>query len=271
MISVAWDGRELAERYDRISDAQFKTGRALVEKMGIKKGDLVLDVGCGTGRLALYLSGIVGPSGYIAGIDLSPHRIKVAEARLKEKEYPNVRLMIGRGEELGEFSDESFDHVCYSSVFHWIGDKKAAIEEAFRVLKPGGNIGMTTVDKSHPFAMRRMMKKLFSEEPYAGRVDFMGEMSLLVDRKELEGLLFNEGFRRIDISYATETHHYSSAEELFGFMEASSFGNFMRDIPEELRPRALGDMKKILETMKTAKGIEIPTTTMFAIAHRPAL
>ncbi len=271
MGSVMWDGRELAERYDRISEVQFKSGRMLVEKMHVNKGDHVLDVGCGTGRLAMYTLDIVGSEGSVIGIDPSPHRIQVAEAKLKGKEYPNLRFMIGRGEDLGEFSDESFDRVCYSSVFHWLDDKKAAVEEAYRVLKHGGNIGITTVDRNHPFAMRKMMEKMFSEEPYAGKVDFESEMSMLVDRNELEQLLYSAGFRRVEIHYVAETHRYSSAEELFGFIEASSFGNFLRDIPEELRSRALDDMKKAVESLRTGKGIELQSRTMFAFAHKPGL
>jgi len=264
-----WDGRELAERYDRISDVQFKSGRQLVEKMRVKKGDRVLDVGCGTGRLALYVADIVGPSGLVIGIDPSPHRIRVAEPKLKDKKRPNVRFMIGRGEDLSEFSDESFDHVCYSSVFHWVGDKKAAVEEAYRVLRPGGNVGMTTVDRSHPFAMQKMMEEIFSRKPYAGRVSFQSEMGMLVDRDELVKRLKTSGFDRICIDHVSETHKYSSAGELFGFIEASSFGNFLRDIPEELRPRVLEDMKKALETMRKGNNIELEANTMFAIAYRP--
>ncbi|BAI60974.1 methyltransferase [Methanocella paludicola SANAE] len=271
MSSAAWDGQELAELYDRISDLQYESGRRLVEKMQVKKGDNVLDVGCGTGRLAFYIVGTVGPLGSVTGIDLSPHRIKVAEAKLNEKKYPNVCLMVGRGEDLSQFPDESFDRVCYSSVFHWVDDKKAAAEEAYRVLKHGGNIGITTVDKSHPFAMRKVFEKLFSEEPYAGKVDLMAQMSMLVDRNQLEQLLYDARFRRIDVDYIDKTVRYSSAEELINLMEASSFGNFLRDVPEELRARAREDMKKAMESMRTGKYIELPSKTMFVIASKPSL
>jgi ubiquinone/menaquinone biosynthesis C-methylase UbiE len=271
MSSAAWDGQELAELYDRISDLQYESGRRLVEKIQVKKGDSVLDVGCGTGRLVVYIEGIVGLSGTVTGIDLSPHRIKVAETKVNKKEYPNVRLMVGRGEDLNEFPDESFDHVCYSSVFHWVDDKKAAAEEAYRVLKHGGNIGITTVDRSHPFAMREVFEKLFSEEPYAGKVDLMAQMSMLVDRNQVEQILYDAGFRRIDVDYVDKNLRYSSPEELINLMEASSFGNFLRDVPEELRARAREDMKKAMESMRTGKYIELPSKTMFVVASKPRL
>ncbi len=268
MSSVKWDAPELAERYDKISDLQFESGRMLADMMGVKEGDTVLDVGCGTGRLALHISKVVGPSGSVVGIDPSPHRIQVAEAKLKGLEHGNLRFKLGQGEDLISLPSGVFDHVCYSSVFHWIGDKAAALAEANRVLKPGGAIGMTTVDKSHPLEMKRVMERIFREPPYAGHVNLEDEFSLLVDREELSALLANAGFKNIDIKSVVKKHYYSSAEELFEFIEASSFGNFLRDVPEHLRQGLLGTLKDELEKRRTGARIELESSMMFAIARR---
>ena len=169
MSNVSWDAPELAERYDRVSDSQFKKGCILASMMGIKSGDAVLDIGCGTGRLALYVSNILGSSGRIVGIDPSPYRVNVAKDKLKEGAPMNMSFMIGRAEYLDELSDCSFDHVYYSSVFHWVDDKKAALKEAYRVLRPGGIIGMTTGDRDKPFTIRDISNKLFTSPPYLTR------------------------------------------------------------------------------------------------------
>lgn len=95
---------------------------------------------------------------------------------------------------------------------------------------------MTTVDKSHPFEMKKVMEKLLSKPPYAGQVKFEDELNMLVDREELNMLMANAGFNRISINSITRKHYYSSAEDLFEFIEASSFGNFLRVVPEHHRP-----------------------------------
>lgn len=268
MSSVMWDGPELAERYDRISDMQFKSGSILVDRMGIKKGDAVLDVGCGTGRLALYVSKIVGPQGRVTGIDPSPHRIRIAESKLKGRDFHNVRFLIGEAEDLHAFTDNTFDDVYYSSVFHWLGDKRTALQEAYRVLKHGGNVGMTTVDRDYHFAMKEVMEKLFTEK-YPG-ISIDNDFSkMLVNRKELEELLTGAGFGDVNIFTLEEKHYYSSPEEFFGFIEASSFGNFLRQVPDRIRPKVLEDMGKELENMRTGKGIELTSNTMYAIARKP--
>jgi len=94
---------------------------------------------------------------------------------------------------------------------------------------------------------------------------------MLIDRNQLEQLLYDAGFRRIDINYADKTLRYSSAEELIEFMEASSFGNFLRDVPEELRARARDDVIREAESMRTGDFIEFPSKTMFAVAYKPHL
>ena len=60
MSSVDGDSPRLAAYYDKVSDYQFELGLALIDMMKIKTGDSVLDVGCGTGRLALQVSALSG-------------------------------------------------------------------------------------------------------------------------------------------------------------------------------------------------------------------
>ncbi len=99
----------------------------------------------------------------------------------------------------------------------------------------------------------------------------MAQISMLVDRNQVEQILYDAGFRRIDVDYVDKNLRYSSPEELINLMEASSFGNFLRDVPEELRARAREDMKKAMESMRTGKYIELPSKTMFAVAYKPRL
>ncbi|HEY3274275.1 MAG TPA: methyltransferase domain-containing protein [Methanocella sp.] len=269
MSSVMRDGRELAELYDRISDLQFEGGKRLAARMGVNNGDDVLDVGCGTGRLAVHLAGIVGPSGSVTGIDPSPYRVSVAEEKLKGQGYRNVRIRSGRGEDLGAFRDGRFDDVVYSSVFHWVEDKPAALVEARRVLRDGGRIGINTVDKDHHFAMRQIMEDLITKK-YPEHWPMEDAMShMLVSGRELDGLLQTAGFGDLRVETVSEKHVYSSAKQLFDFIEASSFGNFMRDVPGPVKSRMLEDLGGELEKMRTPAGIELTSKMLYATAVRP--
>lgn len=267
MSSVVWDAPELAERYDRVSELQFNTGLALIDMMNIRNGR-ILDVGCGTGRLALYLSKMLGPSGSVIGIDPSPHRVEVAKHKLDGAGHKNVKFINGRGEDLSGFPDNTFDHIYYNFVIHWIEDKKAALEEAYRVLKPGGVIGLSTVDKDNHVEMMQIMNKVFADKRYSGHFNNGDELNKLLNRTELESLLTAAGFRDLVIDVVIEKHHYPSTKKLFEFIEASTSGNFLRHIPGDIRPGIMRDIEVELEKRMTPNGIELLSNIIFVVAAK---
>src|SRR4051794_964622 len=109
--SFTHDSRSLAEMYHRVSDLQFEGGKRLLERLGVKAGAHVLDVGCGTGRLTHWIAERVGVKGAVAGIDPLDERIHIARS------FGGVaRFEVGQAEDLGAFEDASFDFVCMSSV-----------------------------------------------------------------------------------------------------------------------------------------------------------
>ncbi len=269
MSNVKDDRPGLAERYDRISNSQFEGGLTLADRMGIKENDAVLDIGCGTGRLALQLTGKVGRSGSIVGIDPSPHRIEVANEKLKNTDTHNVRFMVGAAEDLSGFSEGYFDHAYYSSVFHWIEDKAAALKEAYRILKPGGKVGMTTIDRNNPLSVRAIAIKVLRGPSYAGLLKRGSDVTRPVGKDELRLLFANAGYRDISIEVLTKKRHYQSPKNFLEFYEASSFGNFLGNVPENIRPDVWRDMEQELESRRTPEGIELVLSTILATATKP--
>ena len=107
-----------------------------IEFSGMKKGDRVLDVGCGTGDQVFYY----GKRGIEAtGIDLNPKMIKVAEERKRRENLSNSSFLIADAQKL-PFGDNSFDFVSISLVLHEIeeGLRDKIISEMKRVLKKDG-------------------------------------------------------------------------------------------------------------------------------------
>ena len=119
-------------------------GRALRDQTialaHLAPGESVLEVGCGTGEVALRAKARVGPSGSVAGIDPSPEMI--AEARRKAaRSKLDIDYRVATVEAL-PFADATFDVVLSSLMMHHLPEdlKPRALAEIRRVLKPGGRL-----------------------------------------------------------------------------------------------------------------------------------
>jgi ubiquinone/menaquinone biosynthesis C-methylase UbiE len=119
-------GRELRERTAMLARLQL--------------GDQVLDVGCGTGTLALDVQRRVGSAGRVVGIDPGTEQIARARAKAARRHMP-IEFQIGVIEQLA-FLDQSFDVVLSTLMMHHLPAslKVQGLAEIARVLKPGGRL-----------------------------------------------------------------------------------------------------------------------------------
>ena len=107
----------------------------------IHQGEVVLDIGCGTGVDTLIAATLVGDKGKVVGIDMYPEMLQRAEKNLRETRFNNITFHQASAEDL-PFPDDSFDVVISNGVFNLIPDKFKALKEVFRVLRPKGRLMM---------------------------------------------------------------------------------------------------------------------------------
>ena len=106
----------------------------------LRPGEQVLDVGCGTGTLALEVARRVGRAGRVAGIDPSPEQIARARAKAARRRAP-IEFQVGVIEKL-PFADQTFEVVFSTLMMHHLPTplKRQGLGEIARVLKPGGRL-----------------------------------------------------------------------------------------------------------------------------------
>ncbi|MBI3801198.1 MAG: methyltransferase domain-containing protein [Deltaproteobacteria bacterium] len=264
-VSLTLDTQELAQHYERISAAhQFKGGQMLIEELAIRPGEKVLDVGSGTGLLAEYVAGLVGPTGAIIGVDPLPLRIALAQA----KGRANLSFKVGTADDLREFPEAGFDVVYLNAVFHWLPEKLEPLRQIYRVLKKGGRLGLSTGSKDHPNQLQTIKAQVLAREPYSRYLEASGGGMYRVSADELRSLLSQSGFAVQKLEVRPHVRYHPSPQAAIEFAEASSFGNFLGHLPEALRTAAREEIKRELEQFRTPEGIRREGGRIIAIAIR---
>jgi ubiquinone/menaquinone biosynthesis C-methylase UbiE len=130
--------------YDLSAELLFAGSRRrsyqrLITAGEVKRGDRVLDIGCGPGYLARMLAEAVGPKGSVVGIDAAPEMIDYAKS--KARTLAHCRFEAGAAESLA-FPDASFEVVTSSLMMHHLPNdlQLQAVREMRRVLRPGGTL-----------------------------------------------------------------------------------------------------------------------------------
>lgn len=114
-------------------------------------GENVVDVGSGAGIDSLIAAKMVGPGGRVIGVDMTPEMRERARTAAEEANLTNVEFRDGYAETL-PVPDQWADLVISNGVLNLVPDKRAALSEMHRVLKPGGRlqIGDILVDRPVP-------------------------------------------------------------------------------------------------------------------------
>jgi ubiquinone/menaquinone biosynthesis C-methylase UbiE len=131
-----------------VRDTRFKS--RLIEQAEIRAGHRILDLGCGTGTLAIMV-GRAQPKAEVVGLDADPRMLKVASAKAA-REAPAIKFDQGMAFSL-PYPDSSFDRILSSLMIHHLKtpDKEKTAREIYRILKPGGRLHVIDFGKPRTF------------------------------------------------------------------------------------------------------------------------
>jgi ubiquinone/menaquinone biosynthesis C-methylase UbiE len=150
-VTYEWvdcDRNFLVRRYDRIAGLIpffewlffLPSGlrRNAVDRLNLRPGDSILEVGCGTGRNLPFLRNAVGPTGRVYGVDLSSGMLSKAHTLVARHRWDNIKL--SQGDAVDYIAPEPLDGVLFSLSYNTMPHHLAVLRHVWDQLRPGGSL-----------------------------------------------------------------------------------------------------------------------------------
>ncbi|MCY6382010.1 class I SAM-dependent methyltransferase [Hoeflea prorocentri] len=210
----------------------------LCTSAGLKSGQSVLDVACGTGATTRVAETFVQPGGAATGLDRNDDMLSVARSK-----HTSIDWRSGMAEAL-PFDDATFDVVLCQFGLMFFEDRQVALKEMRRVVRPGGTIAASVWDKAEHSpgydAMIRLIDDLFGKDP----ADALRAPFVLGEIEALEKALSDGGMSGASIVTQHGTARFPSIEEwarldvrgwtLSEFFDDASFEKLLTHAREKL-------------------------------------
>jgi trans-aconitate 2-methyltransferase len=178
-----WD----AQTYDEVSNPQFEWGTEVLARLELDGDELVLDAGCGSGRVAAELLARL-PDGHLIAVDGSAAMIEKAKERLGDEVAYQVA-------DLSELEvDRPVDLIFSTATFHWILDHDRLFERLHAALRPGGRLVAQCGGEGNVAEYAKAIAAAAAKPEFASHFEGMSGMWNFAAPDATEAKLRNAGF-----------------------------------------------------------------------------
>jgi predicted methyltransferase len=142
-------GVEGAAWLDRPEREKEEAPSKAIAALGLKKGDVVADIGAGSGYYTVRLAEAVGPTGRVVATDLQPGMLDILRARVAREQLRNVELVQGRADD-PVLPAKTFDLLLMVDVYHELAAPQVFVRKLKETLKPGGRLVLIEFRREDP-------------------------------------------------------------------------------------------------------------------------
>jgi trans-aconitate 2-methyltransferase len=222
-----WDGRS----YDRISGPMESLGREVLARLALRGDELVLDVGCGSGRITEALIERL-PRGRVIALDASQSMVAAARRRLPQAD---VRVMDALELEL----EEPVDAILSTATFHWIADHERLFRRLRAALRSGGRLLAQCGGEGNIDVLRGRANAVRAREPYAPHFrGWQAPWNYAAPGRTRERLL-DAGFASAECWLAPAPQQPEHPRE---FLSTIVLGPHVQQLPAQLREPFMDDV-----------------------------
>jgi trans-aconitate 2-methyltransferase len=217
-----WD----AATYHRVSAPQLEWAERVLERLPLRGDEIVLDAGCGSGRVTQLLLDRL-PRGHVVAVDSSQSMVDHAREALDPG-----RATVFRADLTELVLEEPVDAAFSNAVFHWIGDHDALFARLHAALRRGGLLVAQCGGKGNVARFHAAAREVAAEPPYAEHLAGWRGPWNFASAEETRERLERAGFTEID----TWLEPYPVIPpDPTGFLRTVCLGPHLEQLPEELR------------------------------------
>jgi trans-aconitate 2-methyltransferase len=238
MSNQEWDGAS----YDRVSGIQQTLGMAVLERLPLSGGELVIDAGCGSGRITEALLERL-PRGRVIAVDGSPSMAQAAARRLGGESDPGAHVEIRVGDLLELSVSEPADAILSTATFHWISDHDALFARLHAALRPGGRLVAQCGGEGNITGLRGEVAQLLARAPCAEHFAAWRAPWNYASAEQTRERLLGAGFASAECWLSPAP---STPEHPREFLSTVVLGPHVQQLPEELRERFMDDVLALL-------------------------
>lgn len=247
----------------RRSDLHARMAERFVRLAAPRPGERVLDIATGTGFVAIPSARLVGKSGSVVGVDISPGMLEQAAEAVRAAGLDNIDLVQADAEAL-EYAPERFDLITCCNALPYMADVPGALSRWRGLLRPGGRL-VFNCWAEHSHATGRLLRAVAAD--HGIRVAVIGQETGTPDR--CRAVMRAAGYSQAQV-IVEATSDYLSTQRLLDVFDSALksplFGIAQQDLPrvEGLRE----EYRATVQTPAIRKSLETENGAYFVTAYR---
>ncbi len=229
-----WDGNS----YDRISTTMEALGLKVLERLELSGDELVLDAGCGSGRITEALIERL-PRGHVIAVDESPSMVEAAKQRLGESADVRVMDLLDLNLDLSQ----PLDAILSTATFHWIKDHERLFASLHGALRPGGQLIAQCGGEGNITTLRGKASTVVEREPFAAHFEGWQAPWNYSGAEITRERLLGAGFQSAECWLEPAPREPEEPRE---FLSSIVLGPHVQQLPQELRDPFMDEVLAVL-------------------------
>ena len=235
----------------------------LLDRVLLRSGSQLLDVGCGTGVVSRAAARRMGATGQVTGVELNADMLDVA--RRASAFLEGIEFREGDACAL-PMEDESVDVVVSQHALMFIPDRAAAVADMRRVVKPGGHVALSVfrgLDHNPHFAA---LCDALSRHAGREAADFMAAAFVIDSVGQMRELFEGAGWRDVEVTLRVETARYPSVDRLVRYETLNIPDEHVQEEP--VQGALIEEMRAFAKGYLDDRGVVFPTSDYVVVARR---